>query len=483
MSTPTPRGPSPGVNPGFALDSVAVPVLVLDREGRTTALNRSALELLGRTTREVVGADFPATLSAGNDTGGEPDSDRLRRACRDGTTLTRQDGLLRRPDGREVEVRWTLRPVLVGGLLNGATVTLEDLSALRRNDARHVRALEALRSEHTRTLMERDHLRAARMDRRARLALHGDSPPLERALERLEAAAVSSVPVMLCGAPATGRRAMAHFLHARSQRQDAPLAWGEVTVDGTLEAAGIVRQGVTDGVVLQRLTHLADGGTLAIAALERAGAPLQAALLTLLDGELAGDVRLVTVCTEALMDRVAAGGFSEPLYYRLSAMSVPVPGLAERKADLPLLIDALLEEVAAGLGLPPAALGANQRARLAGRNWPGNLAELEAELSRMLLGASEDRKVTVPNRAGQPRPGDPDRAWLTEAEMRRFERANTVEVMRAAGGKVAGAGGGAEALGIKPNTLAYRLKTMGIRSREYLPERVRRRAGEPDPMT
>src|SRR5262249_45227028 len=101
-------------------------------------------------------------------------------------------------------------------------------------------------------------------------------------------------------------------------------------------------------------------------------------------------------------------------------------------------------------------------------HWPGNVRELQHVIERAAITA-DGARLTVELPAGQtappsnPAPRVPAAGRvLTDAEVRRLEAENIRAALRQAGGKVAGGGGAAELLGLKPTTLASRIKSLGI---------------------
>ena len=107
--------------------------------------------------------------------------------------------------------------------------------------------------------------------------------------------------------------------------------------------------------------------------------------------------------------------------------------------------------------------------RLQDYDWPGNVRELQNVVERAVI-LAQGGPLHFELRSGrkvEPAPTGQDRAeFYTEAEWRDKERANLLSALKHARGKVSGDGGAAEMLGVNPNTLASRLRALGI-SRDY----------------
>jgi transcriptional regulator with GAF, ATPase, and Fis domain len=223
--------------------------------------------------------------------------------------------------------------------------------------------------------------------------------------------------------------------------------------------------------------ELADRGTLFLDEIGEVPLELQAKLLRVLqEGQLERvgeertcrvNVRLVTATNRDLRAEAEAGRFRQDLYYRLSVFPVELPPLRKRKEDIPLLAEHFLRASARQLGraMPRLTLAAMQR--LQQYDWPGNVRELQHVLERAVITSTGGRiNVELPSSPKATRPAqavDPEADRVrTDAEIRRLEADNIRAALKAANGKVSGPGGAAQLLGIKPTTLASRIKALGI---------------------
>ena len=189
------------------------------------------------------------------------------------------------------------------------------------------------------------------------------------------------------------------------------------------------------------------------------------------------DVRVIAATNKDLEKAVDAGEFREDLYYRLSVFPVQVPPLRRRGDDVVQLAVHFLEQVCREFGRPVLQLTQTQVDALGRYDWPGNVRELKNVIERaVILSRGESLRldlslseagagngVEIPSLAPTtPSAGASGPEILTEAAMKARQRANIVAALAAAGGRIAGKGGAAELLGIRPTTLNDRIRSLKI---------------------
>jgi len=200
------------------------------------------------------------------------------------------------------------------------------------------------------------------------------------------------------------------------------------------------------------------------------------------------DVRVIAATNKDLEKAVEAGEFREDLYYRLGVFPVQVPPLRRRGDDVVQLAVHFLEQVCREFGRPCPPLTQSQADVLRGYGWPGNVRELKNVIERAVILSSADNlrlDLSLPPSTGETarslaaagpgagaRPADPagPPRVLTEAEMRDQQRANLLAALDAAGWRIAGKGGAADLLGIRPSTLSDRMKSLGLKRPDPAPE-------------
>jgi len=234
------------------------------------------------------------------------------------------------------------------------------------------------------------------------------APPSDpwRAFQRdLARVARSDATVLIEGEPGSGKTRAARDLHAAGPRAAGPF----VAIDLAALAPSLIEadlfgheEGAFTGASQARVGRIrrAHGGTLVLEGIERLSPALQGKLLRVLqertveplgaEAPVAVDVRLVATSSLDLAGAVAAGGFREDLYWRLAVVRLCVPPLRVRSAGFEALVDELVASLARRAGLPPRALSAAARQRLARHPWPGNVRELENALERVTVLAERD---------------------------------------------------------------------------------------------
>src|SRR5450830_1707369 len=227
--------------------------------------------------------------------------------------------------------------------------------------------------------------------------LVGQSETLEAVKQRVAKVARGMAPVLVRGESGTGKELVARALHACSQRGHGPLVavnCGAIP-ENLLEAEFFgARKGSYTGAQQDREGYFqaASGGTLFLDEIGDLPLAMQSKLLRAIQErsirplgstqEVPVDVRIVSATHKDLAAEVLAGRFRQDLYYRLNVIEVVVPPLRERREDLPLLCQALLDRIARESGLAVPRLSAQAMAPLYALPLAGNVRELENLLHR-----------------------------------------------------------------------------------------------------
>jgi PAS domain S-box-containing protein len=319
----------------------------------------------------------------------------------------------------------------------------------------------------------------------------GGSAPLRALLRDIERVAPSDTTVLITGETGTGKELIARAIHRHSRRRDGPLIRVNcAAITANLQESEFFghEKGAFTGATQRRegRFQLADGGTIFLDELGEMPLDLQVKLLRVLqEGEFEPvgsgrtvriDVRVIAATNRDLEQMVREGSFREDLLYRLNVFPLHAPPLRERDDDVILLAEAIAARVARQDGATPAPLTPADRARLKSYHWPGNVRELENVIERAwitgvdtaggrvlnLLRALPDALPAGSTEEHDTKVGpDPD-AVLTATAMLEFERANLLRALEASNWKLSGFGGAAHLLGLHPNTLASRMKSLGI---------------------
>ena len=168
-----------------------------------------------------------------------------------------------------------------------------------------------------------------------------------------------------------------------------------------------------------------------------------------------------------LFEEVDAGRFRDDLFYRLSVFPIEVPPLRERREDIPPLAAHFVRQSARRINRPDLRMTQAALSELVAYDWPGNVRELQNIVERaVILSRGGSLRFDLVGKTGDaPRPRTqsalkPD--LPTRDELRRQERDSIVAALKRTGGKIFGAGGAAELLGMKPTTLTSRIKALGL---------------------
>ena len=233
-----------------------------------------------------------------------------------------------------------------------------------------------------------------------RHALIWRDPAMGACLRRAEQVAGADASVLLTGESGTGKEVLARHIHARSRRAGGPfVALNCAAIPENLLESELFghEKGAFSGALARRVGKFeaAGGGTLLLDEISEMDVRLQAKLLRALQereiDRLGGtapvrvDVRIIATTNRDLPAEVAQGRFREDLYFRLNVISLRIPPLRERPADILALADHFARHYADVNGVAARALSAAARARLAAHPWRGNVRELENCIHRAVL--------------------------------------------------------------------------------------------------
>lgn len=236
----------------------------------------------------------------------------------------------------------------------------------------------------------------------------GDSRAIRSAVGRAKRAAIRGVSILLLGESGTGKEMFAQAIHKASPRRDRPLiAINCAALSKTLLESELFghAKGAFTGADKERkgAFELADKGTLFLDEVGECDLETQAKLLRVLqpppgespsirqirrlgdDKERTADVRVIAATNRDLHVAIREGRFREDLYYRLSAISITLPPLRDRTADVPLIAERLLDQINEQFSteepsyqhksLSPTAMAFVKR-----HGWPGNVRQLHNAL-------------------------------------------------------------------------------------------------------
>jgi PAS domain S-box-containing protein len=228
----------------------------------------------------------------------------------------------------------------------------------------------------------------------------GASPQIREIFRILPDIAGSDVPVLVEGPSGTGKELVARAMHTCSSRRDGPFVLVNcAAVPDTLlesELFGYVRGAFTDARRDKPGRFvLADQGTIFLDEIGDVSPAFQAKLLRVLqEGEVTPlgatrsvkvNVRIVAATNRNLADMVANGTFREDLFYRIRVVPITLPPLAERRTDIPLLVEHFIRKLCAKTGKSIREVSPEAMEVLYDHDYPGNIRELENALQRAFV--------------------------------------------------------------------------------------------------
>jgi DNA-binding NtrC family response regulator len=306
----------------------------------------------------------------------------------------------------------------------------------------------------------------------------GSDPKMLRVLELIGRVAPTDASVLIIGESGTGKELVAEAIHANSRRRARPFV--KVNLGGissTLfesEMFGHVRGAFTDARQDRKgRFEVADGGTIFLDEIGEVDQASQVKLLRVLQDrtyEVLGssrartvDVRVVSATNRPLHELAGRGEFREDLLYRLNLITIHLPPLRERRADIQRLAAHFLGMAAALYNREVSVIAPRAMEWLKTQNWPGNIRQLRQTLERAVLmgDATElslDDFVAVRDLESRQRRDAalPDAGTMTLDEI---ERGMIVKCMKHYDGNLSRV---AEALGLSRAALYRRLEKYGI---------------------
>ena len=228
----------------------------------------------------------------------------------------------------------------------------------------------------------------------------GETPAMLKVKEMIERVAPTDARVLITGSNGTGKEAVAHWIHEKSNRASAPFV--EVNcaaIPSELiesELFGHVKGSFT-GAVKDKAGKFeqADGGTLFLDEIGDMSLAAQAKVLRALqenritrigsDKDVTVNVRVVAATNKNLREEIEKGNFREDLYHRLSVILIHVPTLNERADDIPLLVDDFIKTCCEEQNFPVKKITDGAIAELKKINWRGNIRELRNVIERLVI--------------------------------------------------------------------------------------------------
>jgi len=236
----------------------------------------------------------------------------------------------------------------------------------------------------------------------------GESGSIHKIHEMINRVAPTDARVLITGENGTGKELVAHALHEKSNRSNAPL----IEVNCAAIPSELIEselfgheKGAFTSAIRQKKGNfeLADGGTLFLDEIGDMSLSAQSKVLRALqenkitrvggDKEIKVNVRVIAATNKNLKKEIEEGRFREDLYHRLGVILIHVPSLNERKDDIPTLAKHFLQQVCEEYGMSQKEFAPDALKALQTINWTGNIRELRNVVERLVILC--DKKITA----------------------------------------------------------------------------------------
>src|SRR5580658_5900465 len=315
------------------------------------------------------------------------------------------------------------------------------------------------------------------------VTLVGGSGAISHLRQTIDKVAPTNSRILIVGPSGAGKELTARTIHALSTRAEAPFVVinaAAITPERMeVELFGIEQ---SNGEQARKVGALeeAHGGTLFIDEIGDMPRETQNKILRVLvdqtfqrvggTNKVEVNVRIITSTARNLEEEIAAGRFREDLYHRLSVVPIRVPPLAERREDVPALVDYFMDQISQATGLPKRRIGTDAMAVLQTHDWPGNVRQLRNNVERLMIlaGGDADAVITadmLPQDVGAMVPAMPKGGGeqLMGMPLREAREAFEREYLRAQisrfGGNISRT---AEFVGMERSALHRKLKALGM---------------------
>lgn len=443
-------------------------VYIVDEEGVGIFYNEAMATLEQINIEDVVGKEFSKAFP-----GVKLSESTLYQALKKNMSTKNKQQTYKNLYGKEVTTINSTMPVVVDGKTIAAVEVAKDITNIRSMSD----TILELQENKIKPKEAKPTIKKYTFD-----DLIGKSAPFTAVVERAQHAAKNNASVFIYGETGTGKELLAQSIHYASRRKDRPFlaqncaALPESLLEGIL--FGTAKGGFTGAVDRAGLFEQANGGTLLLDEINSMPYVLQSKLLRVLQEsyirrvggskDIPIDVRIMATVNEPPEKLIAQGKLRKDLYYRLNVVNIAIPPLRQRKEDVPLLAEKLLQKHNKQFGTEIWMISDNAIERLMEYDYPGNVRELENIIMQSMAMADTEhvlsqKMLQMPmqihaighdvERWDRQGPLDEYLANLEEEIIR--------EVMISEGGNISKT---AEVLKIKRQTLQHKLRKYGMKA-------------------
>ncbi|MBX3520319.1 MAG: sigma-54-dependent Fis family transcriptional regulator [Xanthobacteraceae bacterium] len=238
--------------------------------------------------------------------------------------------------------------------------------------------------------------------------LVGQSAAMNTLRQTIERIAPTNSRIMIVGASGSGKELTARMIHAASARAQGPFVVinAAAITPERMEIELFGTEGGADGQPRKvGALEEADGGTLFIDEIADMPKETQNRILRVLTEQtfqrvngtvkVQVDVRIISSTARDIEHEIAEGRFREDLFHRLSVVPIRIPPLAERREDIPELVQHFLDQISLTTGLAKRSIGEDALAILQSHDWPGNVRQLRNNVERLLILAGGDAQSAI----------------------------------------------------------------------------------------
>jgi len=459
----------------------------VDNNGMTIFVNPAAARMLGWQADALIGQPMHALLHHTRPDGTHFPKEEcsIYAAFKDGTVHHVDDEVFWRKDGSSLPVAYTSTPIRENGKLAGAVVVFRDITEQKLAEQKLHQAYSEIEQMKEQLEAENSYLQEEYKLEKNFAGIVGQSHAIQQVMQQIELVAATDASVLISGESGTGKELIASAIHEQSERHGHP--WIRVNCAAIprelfeSEFFGHVK-GAFTGALKDRTGRfsLANGGTIFLDEVGEIPLELQSKLLRVLQEgqfERVGeektsnvDVRIVAASNRELKADIEANRFREDLYFRLNVFPIEAAPLRNRRDDIPLLATHFITLICRRMNRQEPRLTQANLKQLQSYSWPGNIRELQNVIERAIILSKGSRlQFDLPDRdtAGdssfnEPTGYEETDTPFTETERLARDRANIQQAILLSNGRISGENGAARLLGIKPTTLASRMKALDI---------------------